>query len=495
MPINFPIDFRPIGFNYVMDAATFDRLNDTQVNTDWLYDQIQIANDADVHVAYIELDDDNYPIYEFRIGSTITINGVLYTITRRKGRGSYGMCAEVQNPEGQTFCLKRQFIRELGEGVAPGGQNAPNLGPTNELYPLKEAIIHYILFRQTVDPTNISLYVPNMYQIARSADNTCVYFLTELMTNTFKYFLHTSTDRHQKAKRIMAFFAQMTPKLCYLYNLCRYNHGDFKPDNVMFTGRHYKLIDFGFSRLELEGGRSIQTTPKNSRSITSRDITQMAHYLADTYNLSRWRAAGAPNFPTRYVARILQKITDRALCRGELHVPSSPHEPRLMRPDAHGNYIEWGDLYRWLNRHDNIYGNYRSMELFISDYNTVMIQDENYRITEEARNVRDDAILNPVPAPCDTPAQNPNAALIPAYADQALVDFLPVAAGGGYGIYVVGVIGALAAVAYGAFMYWSINPLLQNGGRTLRRHTKRNKKYKKRQYGTYRRRRKTKTQS
>jgi serine/threonine protein kinase len=306
-------DFSGIGLNVVWEdtQASFNTLS----NQAFLLSRLDDADDSNLATVITGpardahgnpmFDAAGNPIYKYAFlphappaqTSQIVLNGLTYTLVRPRGSGTYGIVAEVENG-GRQYALKRQDVR-----------NATALDY------IREGMIHHILYTRTADAAGESIYVPTFHYMAKSGNY--IYFLTELMTNTFQdgRLYPAFNNFPLQPNIILDFLTQIVPLLEFLFNNYNYNHGDFKADNVMYNAAgQYKLIDFGFSRLEING-RVIETKPEFCNfSDVSRDLSQVVKYIAEDgmvqiQNLYRY----APHAPITLANKLYATIFDNAV--------------------------------------------------------------------------------------------------------------------------------------------------------------------------------------
>lgn len=335
----FPINFTPIGLDYDMTAGTFANSQ----NVAWLRDRITpVNNELNIQVVGYEANGDeirSIARHNSTVPSRVTFpDGSEYTVRAELGRGTYGLAARVRGNDGNNYCLKIQDTH--GD-------------PGLELSCYREAIVHYILFSKTQDAAGESKYVTKFFKIGRSGN--IIFYIVELMAGTLRSRLRSQTDILAQANHIVKFFKNVRSKFRYLFNACRYNHGDFKSDNVMYdTAGNYKLIDLGFSRLFIDGN-VLQTSPIITRCDKSRDISQIAKELTMTLNM---RVNYGDVHYIREVRDMIYSILD-AQCDG-LHGSHAAHSSNL-------DVTDWLDVYEYFNHHNNTNSTTDALKLLIDN--------------------------------------------------------------------------------------------------------------------------------
>jgi hypothetical protein len=341
-PFTFPVNLAPVGLNYNMTSANFQRLNGSPENTAWLVSRVMPINDTELNVIFVGNDAHGNP--KFRMAgehpvqrSRVVFNdGSVYIVRNHLGSGTYGIAAEVEEEAtGRRYCLKRQ---DTEDDILPA---------------IKEAIVHYTLYSKTIDPaTGESPYVPGFYKMG--IHGNIVYYLVEMMVDNLKNAIDSSPNLSEQGQRILYFYNQIVPKLSNLFDMCQYNHGDFKTDNVMYTEAGiYKLIDFGFSRLRI-AGRVLETSGFNTFSQESRDLTQMTYCIVkfSTDMANTYRHA-MPPFLQAMRTLFYSMILRNGVCDGV----DDAHPPHLQDFFS----MEWVDTYTWFNSHNNMNGSFRAV--------------------------------------------------------------------------------------------------------------------------------------
>lgn len=331
MAIPLFVDFTPVGLNYVWQGITHAQINDAA----FLRSQIQVVDDSDLQIVMLPPLPGRLPTYRMENEVTgvpgtppslsrIVMNGETYAVRAYKGAGVYGTNAEVEDlATGRRYCLKRQDTAVSGHLL---GQ-------------IHEGMIHYTLFKMTEDITGSSLYVPSFYRIGIRGN--ILYFLVELMNQNLERTLSAvAANINNQARAIHSFYRQIVPKLDFFFNECKYNHGDFKIDNVMsdFTG-NYKLIDFGFSRVQFSVF-PLMTTYLNNMSEKSRDLTQMTKVI-DMFVDFNGNYKNRPGLPHNMYLALKMRLLRRAICDGK----DGDHPPHLKNMDL----VPWLQSYEWFN--------------------------------------------------------------------------------------------------------------------------------------------------
>ena len=337
--IGFPINFTPIGLDYDMTAATFANSQ----NVAWLRDRIApVNNELNIQVVGYETTGEeirSIARHHSTVPSRVTFtDGSVYTVRAELGRGTYGLAARVRGTDGNNYCLKIQDTQG-NEGL--------------ELSCYREALVHYILYSKTQDVAGENKYVTKFFKIGRSGN--IIFYIVELMAGTLRSRLRAQPDVLAEANHIVKFFRNIRTKLKHLFTVCRYNHGDFKSDNVMYdTADNYKLIDLGFSRLYI-GGNVLQTNTIIRRCDKSRDISQIAKELTMTFNM---RVNYGDVHYIREVRDMIYNILD-ARCDG-LNGSHATHSSDL-------DITDWLDIYEHFNHHNNANGTSDALKLVLAN--------------------------------------------------------------------------------------------------------------------------------
>lgn len=333
-PFVFPINFAPIGIQYEMTDANFA---DVQSLDTFLPkvptilaggDRLRVVynGEADVIVPHTDADPSSIQFVP---------DGPTYKAGAHLGSGASGTSSCVTDDAGTKYCLKR--LDTMGDD-------------SYLLQYLKEAVCHFILYSKTSNAAGNSEYVPRFYRISRRGE--IIYFLTEMMSGTFKQYIETEADAETQGLKTIAFLTAIIPKLRYLFTKCEYNHGDFKADNAMYDGQgNFKLIDFGSSRLAI-GANVLETTDYTTYSSTSRDLTKMMKYALITNLLQPTPGAGV----------------HRDWIDAKINSVMASHCEGLIEPahDAHDEDLhiqEWGDINVYFNEHNNTNGTFDAVEL------------------------------------------------------------------------------------------------------------------------------------
>jgi serine/threonine protein kinase len=134
-------------------------------------------------------------------------------------------------------------------------------------------------------------FVPNLYMLAE--DQSSYYILMERMHSDFKKYIETDDAADTFRDSII----MICLALKSLYETVKFNHRDFKPDNIMFNKEGgLRIIDFGFCCLNY-GGMKISSTyeaPKQLLkhcNVRSRDINALFYYIL---NYTRFKTLACP---------------------------------------------------------------------------------------------------------------------------------------------------------------------------------------------------------
>lgn len=253
--IKFPINFNAIGLNYKMTHAHFDNSEDVS----YLRSRCQKAIHDTIQMYGSEL---------MRGGELHLENGTQYYIEKTLASGSYGTTAIIRNRStSELYCLKCQNIRD----------------DDDELDCFKEAMMHHILDIHTRAFMDYkSSLIPTLYHLVRSNKvSGPIYFIMDLMSDSLSNRLNKIPSDYGRLHELMECLVHITPTLNLLYEKGYYNHGDLHTGNVMYDARDgsYKLIDYGFSRIQIggvgENGHTMALSGRNARSDASRDLTHL----------------------------------------------------------------------------------------------------------------------------------------------------------------------------------------------------------------------------
>jgi serine/threonine protein kinase len=333
-PFVFPINFIPIGIQYEMTDANFadvqslDTLLPKVPNVPPGGDRLRVvySGGADLIVPHSDADPSSIQFVP---------DGPVYKARAHLGSGASGTSSCVTDDAGTKYCLKR--LDTMGDD-------------SYLLQYLKEAVCHFILYSKTMDAAGNSDYVPRFYRIARRGE--IIYFLTEMMSGTFKQYIETEPDAETQGLKTITFLTAIIPKLRYLFTNCEYNHGDFKADNAMYDERgNFKLIDFGSSRLAI-GANVLETTDYNKYSSTSRDLTKMVKYALITNLLQPTPGAGVHR---DWVDAKMNSVM-ASHCEGLIEPAHAAHDEDL-------HIQEWDDINVHFNEHNNTNGTFDAVAL------------------------------------------------------------------------------------------------------------------------------------
>jgi hypothetical protein len=291
--VRLPLDLNAIGLNFTLTPASVAEL-DNPVLILPLVSTVPVNNlDArfingkiifKAHAAALA-------------GSYITIDGVTYRVIAHAGNGTYGAtCIVARDIDGvreKRFVLKEQ-----------------NSSAVTDIAFVKEAIINHVIYQATSPPNgaaagNYKPFAGQVHKLFYSVRDGFkrIYCLIDLLAIDAHKYLQASVmddaDIFSRSAAIYNIFKQYIYRLRQLYEMYKYSHGDFKPDNVMFDhADNLRLIDFGFSKITLKDTADIPipitiiTNPEfNNLDNTSQDNTNMAAFIRMTHNLG---LAGPP---------------------------------------------------------------------------------------------------------------------------------------------------------------------------------------------------------
>lgn len=161
---------------------------------------------------------------------------------------------------------------------------------------LQEVLVQILIYESTKDLVfpEIGLqgpFCPRFFCLGKSNDK--IYILMERLDAEIITLLsnkkHSSSWSLAPAKVIKVTTVQIAKILGVLYNKLRFNHRDFKPDNIMYTlngGKmNVRLIDFGFSCLTYKNLKLYSTSPGTYSTklhhcgSRSRDMHSYFYYL------------------------------------------------------------------------------------------------------------------------------------------------------------------------------------------------------------------------
>jgi serine/threonine protein kinase len=214
--------------------------------------------------------------------SFITIGGVHYYIQGQTFGGSYGRISRVStdpavpgnyilklqlfnNNKKYRNCIKECIINSI---VDKEYHNNILCQFANRLYAVAGDIDISILHPNPANPATLYPYYVCMIQ--ERLDRTVKDLLTPL----------PNPNLEDMIKNIIY---QISAKLQILWANSHFNHVDLKGDNIMIDMRgSYRLIDFGFSRMDpfLNTNKIVaDPIPLSTRSSESRDLTQLFWYI------------------------------------------------------------------------------------------------------------------------------------------------------------------------------------------------------------------------
>lgn len=312
------IDLRPIGINMNLNPETFLNLRNYAA-LDPLIRKVETDNIQLVRMA----DED-----ELVPTSSVTIDGITYTVETHLGGGSYGKVGKVRASNGHIYAMKVQF-----SDVGISGKE-----DRHDYY--LEALNHFMAcFYSAKDGC---LGVPIFYQIAVNHANGRVYFIMEMIHATGRSLLQTHVDNPaEKAKVVRDILTDCSSLLHQLWETLQFNHGDCKDDNVgVSADGRFKLLDFGFSTLKPPGMRKISTSLLVTNPRIGRDLTQLALSIySPNYGLKFLYEPGI----TSTIKTEVENILNMEGCN-LLHMPLTCFGMNVYR---------WEDTYDLLNGHDN----------------------------------------------------------------------------------------------------------------------------------------------
>ena len=157
---------------------------------------------------------------------------------------------------------------------------------------ITEVIAQILLADNTkdIDYSDIGLkgpFVPRVFLFAK--DEFYYYILNETMDYNFDKLITTSTS----PKNVKTAIIQIATILDYLFHTFRFNHRDFKADNIMFSEKNgVRLIDFGFCCLNYKGmiiSPSYEYPRKSLHTCSSRtrDLNSIFFYMLNYTKYSK----------------------------------------------------------------------------------------------------------------------------------------------------------------------------------------------------------------
>jgi len=130
-------------------------------------------------------------------------------------------------------------------------------------------------------------FVPRVFLFAKDEDY--YYILNEMMDHTFDTIISSSKNPNNIKLAII----QIATVLDYLFKTFRFNHRDFKADNIMFSnGNGVRLIDFGFCCMNYNGviispEYSYPKSALHTCSSRTRDMNAMFFHLLNYTKYSK----------------------------------------------------------------------------------------------------------------------------------------------------------------------------------------------------------------
>lgn len=252
----------------------------------------------------------------FKTGSyDYTINGKVYSTKLVLGKGNYGAVFKVTQGD-EIYALKVQQLKTVDEIIDENYGNSPtaaNVKAARDFHKgtidtaFKEAIINFILQENTED-------VPKIYDFAFDGNN--VFTVLEFVEGKtgHSYVREHMTSQDDRLFLYCPLILSLANMLERLQESLKFTHGDLNLNNFMVSGSKVKLIDFGFSRIELgepiicmphfnknyNKGKDLSTvvfgviSGKNPMIYKSENAKEMyetySHFL--TYHLSQFTDSG-----------------------------------------------------------------------------------------------------------------------------------------------------------------------------------------------------------
>ena len=275
-------------------------------------------------------------------------DGSRYQIEKTLAYGSYGTTAIVRNSAtNELFCLKRQTPQDEDD----------------ELDCFKEAMMHHILDLHTRPFEDYrSDLIPRLYQVVRSqtaGGPIIVYFIMDLMSTSLSNRISAIKTYHGRLLEFVRCLAHITPTLRKLYAKGLYNHGDLHMGNVMYDQDYmtYKIIDYGFSRIQIGTGARhhvLVLNEKNARSDESRDLTQLIVAFEMSYGMNDL------HFTEGSFEHAVQQMIKSVVYDG--HCSGVGHHDHLYDFIQHG----WSSSYRHFNTHTNVNGTHNMIQMALN---------------------------------------------------------------------------------------------------------------------------------
>ena len=171
-----------------------------------------------------------------RFENSILVGNTNYTLLKILGKGSYGVTYLAKDHKNSTYALK---IVQAKNASA-----------------IQECIVHILLFEESAELSN-GPFVPAFYGIGYNVENQETYIVSEKLDGTFESLI-VSNKKPDNDRLIPDALLQLSEILTFFGNRLKFNHRDFKPDNIMYSKSwlgtyRFKLIDFGLSCLNFRG--------------------------------------------------------------------------------------------------------------------------------------------------------------------------------------------------------------------------------------------------
>lgn len=347
--LTFPIDFNPIGLDYILTVERFDTFNST------LRDLQRGCQATELDTVYSRpVGDPSKNKQELIPGGKLHFGPRnKYTIYKPLASGSFGTTAIViNNEDGKPYCLKRQTVDS----------------DDSEIKCFKEAMMHHILDVDTRPDgftESRSNLIPRLYHIVRSArEEIYIYFIMDLMSDSLHNIISKIPSYHGRLIEFVRCIFEILPTLELLYAKGSYTHGDLHMGNVMYDAisRTHKIIDYGFSRIKIKDTRGhkermFALDELNDRSDESRDLTQLitAFELSHKINGLQFTEGSFEHS----VQELIQIVSYNAKCKN-LH----PDLNSGLRSEHTYNLVNggWSSIYYYLNDHTNVNGTYQAIQ-------------------------------------------------------------------------------------------------------------------------------------
>jgi serine/threonine protein kinase len=209
------------------------------------------------------------PATELTAGQTVSVNGVVYTLVKYLGGGTYGKVWSATDPFGAERSIKFVYVDY-------GVDTPDNIRYTKEA---TEAVINEArITKKLYDKTSSHPICSNIHGLGRAAGYIII--VMDIFEITLDWYLeHGGSAKedelvwklHEMLKRVNE-YGMLT------------SHGDVKGDNFMIDGYGaLRAVDFGFGHIK-EGGLDIHCNDLNVNNIgINRDIVQFVIYLTLFY--------------------------------------------------------------------------------------------------------------------------------------------------------------------------------------------------------------------